>query len=248
MFSVNVIEDLLSRDRIIFEGLEELYVQLPETRCERKTMCCSLMPEMSLLEALYAIRNLCVMQPEKRLSLYKKVVKYFMLNPVEIIKCPFLEGDVCLIYQNRFFGCRSYGLWSKGYYTSISEQSRHVKRHIRAMWEKMDVRLPEEIIDFQVPYCTSVTPVVLKTIDDDKILSVAESLGSLSRRLSPWHDLFRQGYFSDLSFLMAALIFGVRESVSLKFAIVNDVVNKGTPSRLDEAINSVQDVFSRLTL
>jgi Fe-S-cluster containining protein len=247
IFSIRILRGLMQHAAQEQQELKKLYAQLPGTRCKRRALCCSLMPEMTLLEALLAIRNICTMKPAKRLSVYRKIVRYFMANPVKIIQCPFLDGDVCLIYKDRFFGCRAYGLWSKEYYGRISENSRQAKRHIRAMWEKMNVCLPKEIVEFQVPYCTDVKPFVPQTIQDDMILSVAESLEILSGQLTPWHDIFRQTYFHDLSFLLTALIFGIPNAISLKFTIVNDVINKGTHARLDAVVNSVQDVFIKLT-
>jgi Fe-S-cluster containining protein len=197
LFSVTVIDDLLKNFAVLRKELGDAYKKLPATRCKRKTECCSLMPEMTLLEALNAIQNIIAMPQDMRLSIYKKIVRYFMTNPVMVIKCPFLEGEECLIYRNRFFGCRAYGLWSKEYYENLSEQSRHIKIHIRTVWEKMNIHLPKEIIEFQVPYCTDVIPVGKRAIHDDIILSVAETVENLSRQCARWHYLFRQTYFSD---------------------------------------------------
>ena len=130
MFSVTVIDDLLKNSKVFRKELGEAYNKLPSTRCKRKTECYSLMPEMTILEALDAIQNLIAMPHDMRLLMYKNIVRYFMSNPVAVTKCPFLEGGECLNYRNRFFGCRAYGLWSKEYYENLSERSRHMKIHI----------------------------------------------------------------------------------------------------------------------
>jgi Fe-S-cluster containining protein len=70
-----------------------------------------MLPEMTLVEALPVIRRLVEMAATMRNRLIKKIIGHFFLNPVEITSCPFLEGQECLIYPDRFFGCRSYGLW-----------------------------------------------------------------------------------------------------------------------------------------
>ena len=67
MFSVTVIEDLLKNLVVLRKELGEAYEKLPATRCKRKTECCSLMPEMTLLEALDAIQNVLVMPQDMRL-------------------------------------------------------------------------------------------------------------------------------------------------------------------------------------
>ncbi len=243
MFSVTVIEDLLKNLSVLRKELGKTYEKIPATRCKRKTECCSLMPEMTILEALEAIQNLIAMPHDMRLFVYKKIVRYFMTNPVAITKCPFLEGDKCLIYRNRFFGCRAYGLWSKEYYENLSERSRHMKIYIRTVWEKMDIHLPKQIIEFQVPYCTDVVPTGEKAIHDDIILSAAETVENLSRQCAQWHHVFRKDYFSDFSFLLTALVYGIHESISLKFNIVGDIIKEGNRKRLHDVLENIPDIF-----
>jgi len=243
LFSLRVIDDLLKNSTVLRKELGEVYDTLPSTRCKRKTACCSLMPEMTILEALAAVQNLIDMPQDMRLLIYKKTVRYFMTNPVAVTKCPFLEGEECLIYRNRFLGCRAYGLWSKEYYENLSERSRHVKLQIRAVWENMDIHLPKEIVEFQVPYCTDVVPTGKTAIHDDLIISVAETVENLSRQCARWHYLFRQNYFSDFSFLLTSLVFGVHDAVSLKITVVNDIVKKGNRRRLDTILEKIPDIF-----
>jgi Fe-S-cluster containining protein len=240
---VPVINDLLKQSVGVLKDLEQAYEHLPEGRCKRKTTCCSLMPEMTLLEALYAIENMRTMKLEKRVSVCRKIIRYFMINPVKVVTCPFLTGNECIIYRNRFFGCRAYGLWSREYYEKISEKNRHAKLHIQMMWEKMNVHLPKEIIEFQVPYCADIEHISQIAVHDDMIIRVAENVEDLSGQLSPWHHVFRQTYFSDLSFLVASLFFGVHDAVSLKFTAVSDIVKKGSTKRIDNLIAKVPDIF-----
>jgi hypothetical protein len=55
---------------------------------------------MTLLEALGATRNLAAMPPARRMALTRGLVRYFLMNSVEISPCPFLRGADCLIYQD----------------------------------------------------------------------------------------------------------------------------------------------------
>jgi Fe-S-cluster containining protein len=227
----------------LHKELEAAYDKLPSTICKRKAACCSLMPEMTLLEALNALQTVLDMPQDMRLILYKRIIKYFMINPVKVIKCPFLEKEACLIYKNRFLGCRAYGLWSKEYYEKLSNQSRQTKMHVRSVWEYMNIHLPKETIEFQVPYCTYVVPIGTKAIHDDIIHTVAETVENLSRQRAQWHHLFRQTYFSDLSFLLTSLVFGVQEAVSLKFKVVSDIVKKENTSSLYDILDKIPDIF-----
>ncbi|UCE83381.1 MAG: hypothetical protein JSV47_02240, partial [Deltaproteobacteria bacterium] len=123
-FSREAIQQLLTGSTTQRIELKQAYEKLPGTHCRRRTDCCSLLPEMNLLEALAAIRMLAKMSSAQRLQVYRRILSYFFLNPVEIISCPFLQGQDCLIYENRFFGCRAYGLWSRQYYDEQAEGSR----------------------------------------------------------------------------------------------------------------------------
>lgn len=97
-----------------------------------------------------------------------------------------------------------------------------------------------------IHYCTDVVPTGKTAIHDDLILSVAETVENLSRQCAQWHYLLRQTYFSDLSFLLTSLVFGVHDAVSLKITVVSDIVNKGNKRRLDDVQEKIPDIFQRI--
>jgi Fe-S-cluster containining protein len=241
MFTINVIEQLLKTSDQQLKKLEETYRDIPATRCKRKAHCCSMLPEMSLIEALLVIRQIMEMGPDIRINIFRKIVSYFFLNPVEIIKCPFLKNTDCLIYQKRFFGCRAYGLWSRDYYENLTEKSLKAKIHLRNVWNKLGISLPQEIVDFQLHYCSNVELVNDTVINDSILLNIFNNIETMSGHFSEWHRLFREMYFYDLSFLFASLIFGINEAVSLKFTIVGDIVKKGKRERLNEIIDKLPE-------
>jgi hypothetical protein len=227
--------------------LKETYALLPATRCRRKAYCCSMLPEMTLVEALPIIQRLVDMAPAMRRRLLQKIISYFFLNPVEITSCPFLEGQDCLIYADRFFGCRSYGLWSQAYYEKLAASDRKAKIYLQKQWKNLDVSLPKKVIDFQVPYCRRVKTNDHAFIDDKTLLHVSDTIESISTRFSQCHQSFLQKYFCDLSFLLAALVFGHTTAVQIKFNVVYDIVNAGNRKRLDSIIEDLPDLFAELT-
>jgi len=206
-----------------------------------------MLPEMTLLEALMAIQRWVDMVPPMRRRLLKRIIDYFFLNPVEITSCPFLDGQDCLIYKDRFFGCRAYGLWTPGHYEKLAALSRQAKTHIRAQWKKLGVHLPQEVIDFQVSYCPYVELEGHGSINDGMLLNVSGTIERLSQHFSQWHHSFNQRYFSDLSFLLSSLVFGVTEAVRMKFAIVSGIVTTGDRARLDEIVGELPDLCEELT-
>jgi len=247
MLSINSLRMLLRQSAEERQELKKLYAQLPGTRCKRRTICCSLLPEIVFIEALSIIDLIIHLSPDMRKHICRKVISYFFLNPVEIIMCPFLDGDECLIYEERLFGCRAYGLWSVDYYDSLAVRSRQGKKYIRTQWEKLGVSLPKEVVEFQVPYCSHVEKTDTEWISDDQLLHVFVQIEELSAKFFKWHRLFSQMYFYDLSFFISSLFYGTSEAVNLKFSIVNDVINRRTKARLEAVVNTVPDVFTELS-
>ena len=245
-FSKEIIKQLLvgsTRQRLV---LKETYAQLPSTRCRRRTHCCSLLPEMGLVEALTAVQLLIDMVPGQRHQLSSRMIHYFFLNPVEILMCPFLEDQECLIYQDRFLGCRAYGLWSKGYYQQQAEHSRQAKRLSQEQWQRLGVSLPQAVVDFHLPYCPYVEVEGEVPVDDDHLLHASDTIEAISGQLAPWHDSFRQRYFSDLSFLLVSNVLSSQEATQLKFEIVRDFLRTGNNERVDEIVGKLDDLFEDL--
>jgi Fe-S-cluster containining protein len=245
-FSSEVIRTLLERSTEHRSALKEAYAQLPGTRCRRRTYCCSLLPEMSLLEALSAVQQLIEMKPEQRLWMGKRLIRYFFLNPVEILSCPFLEGKNCLIYRNRFFGCRAYGLWTEEHYRKMAEKSRQAKTLSQQQWQRLGVSLPPEIVDFHLDYCPYVQLEGDALVEDTFLLQISDRIEAISGELVPWHDTFHQEYFSDLSFLLASISLGLRRAVQLKFEIVRHILLTGNKERVDRIVDKLNDSLANL--
>ena len=240
-FSREVIRELLAGSVGQRLELQETYAQLPSTRCRRRIHCCSLLPEMSLVEALTAVQLLVDMVPRQRHRLSRRLIHYFLLNPVEILMCPFLKGQECVIYQDRFLGCRAYGLWSKGYYQQQVEHSRKAKRFNQEQWQKLGVSLPQEVVDFHVDYCPYVAVEGDVQVGDENLLHASDTIEAISEQLGPWHDSFRQGYFSDLSFLLVSNVLGLQEAIQLKFEIVGNSLANGKQERLAKTVEDIVD-------
>ncbi|MCK4605083.1 MAG: hypothetical protein KAU41_10410 [Deltaproteobacteria bacterium] len=245
--SLRIIQDLLDKSKKQRTELREAYALVPASHCKRRALCCTLLPEISLVEALAAIQCLSEMDPITRLRLTRDLVRYFFLNSVRITSCPFLVDRNCLIYENRFFGCRAYGLWPKHYYNELAARSHQMKRYNQEQWQNLGISLPQEVVDFQVPYCPHVKPDVGTSVDDETLPHAADKIEILSKQLAPWHESFRHSYFSDLSFLLASLTFGLTEAVQMKFAFVKDYVKTGNQAGLSEVVGNLPDIFATLT-
>ena len=241
-----VTADLLSQSLALRQELRDLYRLLPETRCRRRSLCCSLLPEMTLCEALTAVGQLAAMAPVVRMEVTIGFIRYFLMNSVELSSCPFLHGKDCRIYEERFFGCRAYGLWSRARYESETARSRQAKEVSRRQSEQLGVPLSRQVVEFHLPYCTHVEVMGGVEVNDGLILEARDRLEALSRRLGFWHEVFRANYFADLSFLLASSAFGLHQAVASKFYLVRDLVKTGGRGRLARLMEEAPDVCAGL--
>lgn len=246
MFTSKIIKELLQTSDTLLDKLIEAYALLPPTRCRRKTHCCSLLPGTTLVEALAVIRHLTEMAPATQAGFVQNIIRYFFINPIKITACPFLVDQDCLIYTHRFWGCRAYGLWSQTYYDKIAGQNRRAKIHLQQQWKKLGISLPREVTDFDVPYCRHVERNEDKYVDDQTLLQVAEKIETLSEQLSYQHQLFRRQYFSDLSFLISTLAFGLSAAVKMKYEIVKEIINTGNSDRLEKITGNLPNLMAEL--
>ena len=224
MFTLSIIDSLLKNSTQQFQELQDIYKKIPATNCKRRASCCSNLSEMTLIEALSVIQQIINMSTDRRVMLTKKIIKYSFLNPVELIKCPFLIDKDCLIYQYRSFGCRAYGLWSKDFSEKISNVNRQADLVAKQEWENFGIILPATHTDTKIAYCTDVKTIDNVQINDAKLLSVGLEISELSQQILHWHSVFKENYFSDISFFLSSLIFGDNESLNLKFMVVSDFV------------------------
>jgi len=198
---------------------------------------------MTLIEALAALQQVKAFPPPLRLQITQNLVRYFFLNAVKISGCPFLQGDACRIYADRFFGCRAYGLWSAAHYETIAAGSRRAKKNLQHQWQTLGVILPREVTDYCIPYCPDVHVVGEETINDAILLKAADRIETLSVSLDRWHQSYQTTYFKDLSFLVASLLLGVTQAVRLKFTIVRDILSTGNRSGLSHLIEELPEIL-----
>ncbi|MGD8762042.1 MAG: hypothetical protein PVG87_07035 [Desulfobacteraceae bacterium] len=246
--SLDVIQKVIQQSEVQQSALQKAYALIPQTRCRRKTLCCSMMPEMTLIEALAVFQKMIDMTAGLRRRFANQIACYFFLNAVQITTCPFLDGQDCAIYEDRFLGCRTYGLWSAKYYRKLADRNRLAKKQYLNQWKHLGINLPRAVIDFQVPYCLDVATIDGKKADDDLLRKVCDKVESLSGEFAAAHQEFQYSYFSDFSFLLCALMFGFTEAVQLKYAIVKEILDTGKRMKLNRIISESPDIFTEMAV
>lgn len=136
----------------VFQELEKIYGQIPETTCEQCATCCTVPPPGYFIEYLNLYRFLKNRPGEEREEILKRLVEYYFLEMVDInTKCPFLSSESkCLVYPVRTLSCRTYGLTGKKGDDGNGNNAA-MERLAREYREKYGIELPEEIVDFRLP-------------------------------------------------------------------------------------------------
>jgi hypothetical protein len=243
ILTLPVLKKLLEDSGLERQEMIKIYDRLPQTRCQRRTRCCSLLPEMTLLEAMQIIQKMVHEPSLLREIQIKKMIRYFFTNSLEITACPFLLGQDCSIYPDRVFGCRAYGLWSLRYYQGLVEKNSQAKAVIHQQWRDMGLTLPKEVLLFKQPYCQFVEIESSLTSFDEMLISASDDIEILSQTFNPWHRYFMEYCFSDMSFFLAGLILGPTKAVRLKFMIALEIVKAGNWNLLEEVLNVIFDPF-----
>ena len=238
MLTIDELHTAIRKARPSFESLQRFYEQLPPTafRCEQPGVCCAFLPEMTLLEALQWIGLIQEMPADARKKRVQKFLGFYLTNPVRTNGCPFLENGACTIYELRPFACRAYGLWSPEYGTVRTRESRQDRKALRRMWQNFGLELPPQSVEFEIDYCDKVRCQAEKSMSDSQLMDILHQIYGLDQAAAGLQTKFEAEYHSDFSFLIATLVLGYRKAVLGKFAVIKEMVQKGTEARLEQML------------
>ena len=222
--------------------LDSIRDRLPNTTCDRRAECCALLPEMTLVEASGIMKILDLPRRKDQNALLGKIMEYYFLNAVMIKGCPFLNQGACLVYLDRPFGCRAYGLWSAGHYRRRQEGALAGKKAVHRSWEQLGIVLPKAVTNFSPPYCRSVKPLPGADLDDQRLASLGSEIQALDRNLAGQAQEFSKRYYNDLSFLVTAGLIGYDAALRNKVAIVKEYLATGTSPGLKYLMEKIGPV------
>ena len=228
------------------EKLQTLYGSLPETlcRCERPGECCMFLPQMTWMEALQWFRHLLALGPADRESMVRKFIGFFLSNPVQRSHCPFLSDDGgCGNYDVRPFACRAYGMWSVKWGRERTKQSREGKKALVAMWRRYGVELPKDAVTHEIDYCDKVAVLGKTPMTDSRLMKRLSRVHQLDDAQPEPKQRFEEGHQSDFSALMTALVWGGVKTNLNKYAVIKDLVQKGSDRRLKNFLANAADPF-----
>jgi len=237
-------EDLhvaLQTAKPLFNELQGHYENLPPTQCccETPGVCCTYIPQMTLMEALQWVHIIQQQAPLQRANTIKTFMAFYLTNPVRHSGCPFRRENACGIYQFRPFACRAYGLWSRKIGDNRTELNRIERQNVLARWKKLGLDLPPEMVEFEIDYCEQVECSSRQADSDNQLMAILEKIYQLDQNLPEQRKIFEEAYHSDFSFWMTSLVLGIRKSILIKFAVIKEMVNQGSSKRLQDMLDKV---------
>ncbi|MEW6697103.1 MAG: YkgJ family cysteine cluster protein [Bacillota bacterium] len=177
----------------LFAKLGQVYANLPRTSCAGCATCCNWgSPPVFFIEYLNMYRYVRDNLQGDLQSLLKKATEYYYLELVDTNqKCPFLKEDNhCSIYEVRPFTCRSYGLLSKEDYET---GDRGLKKLAQKFKEEYDLALPEEIINYELPWCDKVDAGQGSFSKKSTLAGLAAQIGTLDYSFFPQELVDQEG-------------------------------------------------------
>lgn len=223
-----------------FQTLLNSYEKLPETicACDNIGICCVSLPEMTVLEALSWINTITELPSHEQTVLLRKFVYFYLTNPIRRPGCPFRNEGSCTIYSRRPFACRAYGLWSQENGAEQTKKNREVQKNMLEMWKQFGVTIPEDCLVTEMDYCREVSTRVPSSVSDNDLLKVLEEVYLLSTPVAELQQSFENEYQSDFSFLVISLILGQKKAFLGKYAVIKEMVTKGSETRLDKFLKA----------
>ena len=242
MISNREIIEAVHKAQPVFEKIQSLYGQLPETTCacEEPGTCCAFLPEMTLMEALQWLQVMQQMPDAERMALIRKFVEFYLTNPIRHMGCSFLSEGHCGIYEFRPFACRAYGLWSRTTGYERTRQSRDGKKKLVKMWQRYGIDLAPETLAAEMDYCDQVDCKSDYKISDVRLMAVLEEIYLLDSDLANLQVKFENEYHSDFSFLITSLVLNPKKAVLGKLAVIQELSRTGTEKRLVNLLSQIK--------
>jgi hypothetical protein len=124
------------------------------------------------------------------------------------------------------------------------KESQKAKKHVKAAWARMGLRLPDEVVDHQPPYCRRMEYDRSLEIDDDFLMAMGRDVQGLEAELDPHGREFAGKYQNDLGYLAAAEVAGLDQAVRNKVLVDKELLGQGRSASLDYLEEKSAEFFS----
>lgn len=171
---------LINDTESLSEGLSNIYDQVPSGDCKGCLRCCTESVNTFFVEYVHILRFL-QSNPQVLEEHAKKISRFFLLEMVEEMYCPFVRTDgKCAIYFDRPLPCRVFGHLEEIDYQQNYEKVLESNESLATYYKKNhDLDLPRAIIERKIPYCKDFTSDKKMDIDErDDLVDLMFSLDS----------------------------------------------------------------------
>lgn len=224
------------------DSIGKIYGALPNTTCARSGFCCSLLPPLQPIEILAWLGRQAGRDARERAAEVARLVEHFLLNAALRRPCPWALPRSCAAYEERFFACRSYGLWSPEAYAARREAALAAQTQVTRAWAGLGVELPEEVLSPGPDYCGQVRQMPNgdnRPISDQDLAAAEAELAGLSRGLPYEAELLACG--GDLAYLLARLALGEGQCLAAKVEVTRALLE----GRAEEAADTLNQCLNK---
>ncbi len=216
----------------LFAKLGKIYANLPQTSCTGCATCCNWgSPPAFFIEYLNLYRYVRDNLKENWPDILKKSTEYFYLELVDPNqKCTFLSDDNrCSVYEVRPFTCRSYGLLSK---EDFETGDRSLKKLAQEFKKEYDLTLPDEIINYELPWCDKVVSGQRSYIKKSTLAGLAAQVGSLDYHFFPQELVDQEGTLLPYPVHLMNTVLGIGTRAR-KIKVMKQFVDSGSKELLN---------------
>lgn len=154
----------------LFKKLNHIYEGIPSGQCSHCNTCCSEDVNVNYIEFLNIYNYLKVNNLYEHNK--KRILRYYLTKLYQNGHCPFMQKGNCMIYPVRPLPCRIFGHLSKTEYERnyalVNKENREAKRYLKT---KYGIELPEEVVNYKIPYCDKFTKDNDMTLEKSRDLS-----------------------------------------------------------------------------
>ena len=151
------IHELLEKARKerLSSRLAYIYNQIPANDCQRCGDCCFNCAQVYPTEFLNVYDHILSLNELAQARLAERLIEYELLNLVTLeVKCPFLEGVDCVLYERRPFQCRTFGLYATDEYQNMVDDSREKNKQLAKDYARNNrLQLSQEVMTYDVDQC-----------------------------------------------------------------------------------------------
>jgi len=201
-----------------------IYQQAPPSACGECVECCFSCAQVYPLEFLNIYSHLLTLSELTQARLAKKLIEYELLHLTTLKhKCPFLEGQGCILADRKPLLCRFFGLYPEAEHKEMLAKSLEENEKLAMGYARHHrILLPEDVMTYDVENCqadkSKAGPQKVMTSQERQRLH--QQIYSLSEQVLP--DSWLSADLERFSFQYALFYFGEEEMEETRITVIRE--------------------------